>query len=105
MKYMIEYSFRNTGAHEENLGNVETLLRAFGKWKPEDGLNVLAFVSNLADTGGYVLVDAADPKVVFSFVSKYTAWVESEVVPVIDVAESVPLGHAALAWARTSSKA
>ena len=57
-----------------------------------------------ADTGGYVLVEAADPKVVFSFVSKFVAWAKSEIVPVIDVGDAVPLGSAATAWARTSSK-
>jgi hypothetical protein len=104
MKYMIDYAFRLGGAYEENLTNAESLTRAFSKWKPEDGLNVLAFVSNLSDTGGYVLVEAADPKVVFSFVSKFVAWAESEIVPVIDVGDAVPLGSAATAWARTSSK-
>jgi Protein of unknown function (DUF3303) len=104
MKYMIDFTFRTTGAHDENLGNTETLLRAFSKWRPEDGLTVLAFVVNLGDTGGYVLVDANDPKAVFSFVSKFIAWVESKVVPVVEVSDSVAIGHASLAWARASSK-
>ena len=102
MKYMVDYSFRMTGAHQQNLGNAESLLRAFGKWKPEEGLNVLAFVTNLADSGGYALVEAADPKTVFAFVAKFSAWVESRVVPVVDVGDSVTLGHAALAWAKAS---
>ncbi len=62
MKYMLEYTVRNTGlTHEQNLAGAEALLTAFGKWKREDGLNVHAFVSNLEGRGGYVLVEASDP--------------------------------------------
>jgi len=74
MKYMIEYEIRTTGlSHDQNLANQEALLKAFGKWKPEEGLTVHAFVANL-NNGGYVLVEAADPGPVASFVSRATRW-------------------------------
>jgi hypothetical protein len=103
---MIEYAVRSAGlTYDQNLANAAALLTAFGKWKPEEGLNVLAFVSNVGLTGGYVLVEASDPKVVASFVSKYNYWNESRVVPVIDVGEIVPIAQSSLAWAQSSSKA
>jgi Domain of unknown function (DUF3303) len=105
MKYMIEYTVRNSGlTYDQNLTSSEALISAFSKWKPEEGLNVLAFVSNLPATRGYVLIDASDPKVVTSFVSKFNFWNDVEVVPVIDISESVPIAQASLAWARTSAK-
>ena len=59
MKYMIEYTIRNTGlTYEQNFAGAEALLTAFSKWKPEDGLSIHAFVSNVSGTGGYVLVEA-----------------------------------------------
>jgi hypothetical protein len=104
MKYMIEYVIRNTGlTHEQNFAGTEALLTAFSKWKPEDGLTIHAFVSNVSGTGGYVLVEAGDPKVVASFVSKYNYWNDVDVVPVIDVGEAVTVAQSSLAWARTSS--
>ena len=64
MKYMIEYKIRAAGlTHDQNFSNIEGLLNAFGKWKPEDGLTVQAFVSNLAGDGGYVLAEASDPNI------------------------------------------
>lgn len=102
MKYMIEYTIRNAGlTHDQNFSNWEALLKAFSKWKPEEGLNVQAFVANLAN-GGYVLVEAGDPKVVASFVEKFSFWNDVQVVPVIDVMEAVPIGQAALTWARSA---
>ena len=104
MKYMLDYKIRATGTYDENFTGSEGLLNAFGKWKPEDGLTVHAFVSNLAGNGGYVLVEASDPKVIVTFVSKYNFWNDVNVVPVVDVGEAVPIAAASLAWARSASK-
>ena len=105
MKYMIEYKVRTAGvSHDQNFASLEALITAFSKWKPEDGLTVHAFVSDLAGVAGYVLVEAADPKVVLSFVSKYNFWNDVNVVPVIDIGEVVPVNTASIAWARSASK-
>src|SRR4051812_32029748 len=90
LKYMIEYTVRTGGlTHEQNFAGSGALLTAFSKWKPEDGLTVHAFVSNLAGNRGYILVETSDPKVVTTFVSKYTFWNDANVVPVVDIGESV----------------
>jgi Protein of unknown function (DUF3303) len=105
VRYMIEYTIRAAGlTHTENFAGAEALLTAFGKWKPEDGLTVHAFVSNLAGNGGYVLVESSDPKVIVSFVSKYNFWNEVKVVPVIEVGDAVPVTAASLGWAQSASK-
>jgi hypothetical protein len=104
MKYMIEYSVRTAGlTHDQNFTNQEALLNAFGKWEPEEGLTVLAFVSKVNSDSGYVLVEADDPKVVASFVSKYIYWNDVDVIPVVDVAEIVAINLESLAWARAAS--
>jgi hypothetical protein len=43
------------------------------------------------------LVEANDPKVVYSFVSKFNFWNDIDVVPVIDIGEVVPLTQSAVA--------
>ncbi len=101
MKYMIEYSVRTGGlSHDQNLANQEALLKAFAQWEPEAGLEVLAFVGSLTGDSGYVLVEADDPKVVASFVSKYIYWNDVVVNPVVDVEEIVPINMDSLSWAR-----
>jgi hypothetical protein len=105
MKYMIEYKVRTGGlTYDQNFAGTEALITAFSKWKPEDGLTVHAFLGDLAAVGGYVLVEANDPKVIVSFVSKYNFWNDIKVVPVMDVSEVVPLSAASIAWARGASK-
>ena len=103
MKYMIEYSIRVVGlTHEQNLGNQEALLNTFSKWEPEEGLTVHAFVSTLAN-GGYVLVEADDPNTVSLFVNKFVYRNDVVVVPVVDVADGVGTGNAALAWTKAAT--
>jgi hypothetical protein len=105
LKYIIEYTVRTGGlTYDQNFAGSGALLTAFSKWKPEDGLTVHAFVSNLAGNGGYILVETNDPKVVVAFVSKYTFWNDANVVPVVDIGESVPINAASLAWAQSASK-
>ena len=102
MKYVIEYEIRTAGlTHDQNFANQDALLKAFGKWTPEEGLTVHAFVSNM-NNGGYVWVEADDPNVVYSFVSKFIYWNDVNVVPVVDVADGVASGVASLAWARSA---
>jgi hypothetical protein len=98
MKYMIEYAIRRNGNLEQSEANAKSLLKAFSKWQPEDGLNVQAFVTDVDGGGGYVLVEAADPKVVAMFTHKFIAWNDIKVVPVIDVAESAEIAQQTIAW-------
>ena len=101
MKYMVEYQVRTVGlSHDQNLANQDALLKAFGTWKPENGLTVHAFLSNF-NFGGYVLVEADDPGVVYSFVSKFFYWNDINVVPVIEVADGVTIGTGSLVWPGT----
>ncbi len=100
IEYVVEYEIRTAGlTHDQNLANQEALLQAFGKWSPEAGLTVHAFVSNL-NNGGYVLAEADDPHVVYSFVSRFVYWNDVRVVPVVDVADGVALADESLAWTR-----
>src|SRR5258708_7180126 len=102
MKYMIEYTIRDTGlTYEQNFANRDALLKAFSKLKPEDGLNVMAFVEDLSNEG-YVLVEVEVPKVVGSFTAKFVFWNDVRVTPVVDVTETVPIAAASLAWARNA---
>jgi hypothetical protein len=54
------------------------------------------------NNGGYVFVEAEDPNVVYSFVSKFAYWNDVNVVPVVEVADGVASGAASLAWARSA---
>ena len=102
MKYMIEYEVRTAGlSHDQNFANQQALIDAFGKWKPEEGLTVHAFVSNLT-SGGYILVEAPEPGIVLSFVGKFIFWNDVQVVPVVDIAEAVTDAAESLAWARAA---
>ncbi|MBR0801681.1 DUF3303 family protein [Bradyrhizobium jicamae] len=106
MKYKLEYTVRTAGlSHDQNLAGSQSLLTAFSRWKADEekGLTIHAFVANLSGRGGYVLVEANDPKIITTFVSKYYFWNDISVVPVIDIGESVPIIANSLAWAQSAA--
>ncbi len=98
MKYMIAYTIRRGGNLEEIEANAKSLLKAFAKWRPEEGLKVHAFVTDVSGGGGYVLVETDDPKAVATFTHKFIAWNDINVVPVIDVATSAEIAQQTIAW-------
>ncbi len=101
---MIEYEVRTSGlTHDQFKDNRYALFKAFGKWSPEKGLTIDAFVSNL-NNGGYVLVQSDDPGVGYPFVSKFVYWNDVNVVPVVDVGDAVATGNESLAWTRKRSE-
>ena len=52
-------------------------------------MNVLAFVHALDGNKGYVLCETDDAKLVTAFVTKFSAWNDVSVVPVLDIQESI----------------
>ncbi len=92
MKYMIHYSTRQIGMNfEENLESSNALTAVFAQWQPEEGMNVLAFVHALDGNKGYMLCETDDAKLVTAFVTKFSAWNDVSVVPVLDIQESVSI--------------
>ena len=99
MKYMIEYSIRLTGLGFENYTKSDAaLITAFNQWKPEEGFNILAFVSTLENERGYVHCETSDPKTIASFVTKFAPWLSCKVVPVLDVEEFVQISAESNTW-------
>jgi hypothetical protein len=47
-------------------------------------------------TAANVLVEAGDPEVVASFVTKFNPWNDVHVVPVVDLGEAVPIAQSTL---------
>jgi Protein of unknown function (DUF3303) len=99
MKYMIEYALRRDGlSYEQTEGNLQTLLKAFSKWQPEDGLKVHAFLTAVDGNGGYVMLEASDPKVLTTFTHKFVPWAAIKAIPVVDVGESAEIAGQTAAW-------
>ena len=105
MKFMISYAYRRDGlTFEENVTNSQALMKAFAKWTPADeGFKLLAFVARVSGDGGFILVETDDLKAIYAFIAKYVSWNACQVDPVLDVAESVAIGQASLAWAASAA--
>jgi hypothetical protein len=55
------------------------------------------------DNSGYALVEADDPALVASFVSKFFYWNDVEVKPVLDIEQMVSIGSVSMTWAQENA--
>ncbi len=104
MKFTITYTFRRDGlTSEQNLKNSRSFINAFGKWKPDEGFKVHAFLASASGDGGFILAETDDAKKIYAFVATYVFWISCRVDPVLDVSESGWIGELALALAMASA--
>src|SRR3954451_24776954 len=87
MKYVIQWKNRDSSmAAAES----RKLLDAFGKWTPAAS-NILQFLAFVDGTGGLSIVDTDDPANLLRDATKFGAWLEFSVTPVIDITHAVPI--------------
>ena len=104
LKFMITYSVRRDGlTAEQNIANSQALIKAFSKWKPDEGLKIHAYLGSVSGNGGFILAETDDARTISAFAGKFLSWVSVRVEPVLDISESVGIGQTALAWAAASA--
>src|ERR1700759_5040076 len=89
-KYVLTWKYAQGTAlakHED----VKSLLAAFGKWEEPINQSWLEFVHRVDGQGGLAVIETDNPAGLLGEVVKFMTWAEFEVIPVLDVAISVPL--------------
>jgi len=90
MKYVITWTNR-----DQTPDDSKRLLAAFAAWKPAAS-NILQFVSRVDNGGGLSIVETDDPANLLRDTSKFSAWLDFTIYPVIDVQDAVPVFNEAL---------
>jgi len=98
MKYLVSW--------DDRMGLDETegakLLAAFGKWTPPATLTFHQFVNRVDGRGGYAVVETDNAADLLDAPSKFGPWLEFDIVPVIDIVESVALQAEGLEFRRSA---
>jgi hypothetical protein len=88
MKFVITWRSRATENGEENRETGKKSLDAFTRWTPSDKVQFLEFVARVDNRGGFAVVETDDIKEVLATNAKFSAYIEYEVFPVVDVADA-----------------
>ena len=98
MKYFLSWTPRGGGSGTEAEEEAKRSLAAFSKWSPPEGVTFHQFLSRLDTGGGYAVVEADDPLLVAEGPAKFAPWFSFEVVPVVDIMDSIPVAQEAIAF-------
>ncbi len=98
MLFQVNYVTRASGSAGENEESAKRTQALFSKWSPPPGMEVKSFYARADGRGGTVMVETDDVKALVDGPAKFGTVNEFEIVPVIDISESVPILTEAIGW-------
>jgi len=102
MKFIVQWTTRTGSDPEDNVEASESLLKAFGTWAPPSEWTISEFVARVDGRGGMLICETDDLASIDRTVAQYLAWLDYDVIPVLDIAEGVGNIAAGNAWARSA---
>jgi hypothetical protein len=96
MKFMVSWTVNTAGSVAEAEADVKRSLQLFSKWSPPEGLKMNEFVERLDGQGGYVICETDDPALLMDGPAKFAVANKFEVVPVMDIMDSLPIAQEAI---------
>ncbi len=95
-KYVLSWKTRQAGTAQQNHDDTRTLLATFAKWQPPADQNWLQFLGSVDGMGGLAVIETDNLAGLHAEIAKFVTFNEFEVLPVVDIAESVNMLAAAL---------
>jgi len=103
MLFQVNFTAREGGSAKENEESARRTQALFAKWTPPAGMDIKSFHARADGRGGTVVVETDDVKVLLDGPSKFGSVNEFEIVPILDITESVAIANEGLDWASAIS--
>jgi hypothetical protein len=102
MKFIVQWSTRPGSEAKDNLKSSESLLKAFGSWTPPSEWTISEFINRVDGRGGLLICETDDLASIDRAVAQFLPWLDYDIIPVVDIADSVANLAAGNAWARSA---
>jgi len=89
MKYVVSMTFRLNGSATENEAAQRRILDLYSKWTPPASTTFHQFVGRCDGGGVFSVVETDNPMDLADVTSKFGAYVEYQIHPVVDIVDSV----------------
>ncbi len=103
MKYVISMNFLRNGSAAENKAAMRDLLELYSKWEQPKGTTFHQFLGRVDGGGTFAVVETDNPGDLIDTTSKFGAFVEYQVYPVVEIAEAVQAAQEAQAFMNSST--
>ena len=102
MKFVVQWTTRPGGDPGDNVQSNESLLKAFGTWSPPTEWTISEFLARVDGRGGMLICETTSLDSINRTVAQYAAWLDYDIIPVVDIADNVPNLLAGAEWARSA---
>lgn len=98
MKFVISISFLRNGSAADNEAAQRRLLDVYSNWKPPAGMTFNQFLSRCDGGGGFAVVETDNSADLIDATSKFGAFLDYQIYPVVEIADGVQASHEALSF-------
>lgn len=103
MKYVVSMTFRLNGSANENEAAAKRILDLYSKWSPPDGSTFHQFVGRLDGGGTFAVIETDNPADLATTTAKFGPYVDYQIYPVQDIADTVRAAQEGLAFRESVS--
>ena len=90
-KYLMSWKTRAAGTAQQNHDDGKAILAAFAKWEIPGDQNYKEFLSRVDGEGGFAVIETDNQAGLLKGVSKFTTWLEFNILPVVDIMDGVSI--------------
>jgi hypothetical protein len=101
MKFVLTYTLRSGGTPAENVAGGEAAQKLLSSWTPSPQATVREWVQRCDGNGGFAVLETENGAELYKDLATWSAWLEFQVYPVLDILEAAPLTGEALGIARS----
>jgi hypothetical protein len=91
MKFVLVYKARGNDTPKDIDDSQRSAQKLLSSWQPHAPEGISEWLTRVDGTGGFAVVQTDDAGALYKDLATWSAWLEFEVIPVIDLGESTPL--------------
>lgn len=91
MKFVLTYKVRDGGSVEDRVRGAEAAQKLLANWTPSPSVTIHQWVQRCDGNGGFAVVENDNASDLFRDLNVWSAWLEFDAVPVIDVGDATVL--------------
>lgn len=101
MKFVLAYTLRSGGSAADNVASGEAAQKLLTGWAPSPAATVHQWVQRCDGTGGFAVIETDNAAELYKDLATWSAWLEFQVHPVLDIIETMPITSEALSIAKS----
>lgn len=100
MKFVVTYTTRPGGSVTENVAAGESAQKLLANWTPSSKATIKEWVQRCDANGGFCVLETEDAGEMLRDFGTWSAWLDFQIFPVLDIIEATPISNDALSAAK-----